>query len=99
MALLFRDLPDIDRHANGTMPAGLWLAGFTNMGVQMPPALRTAMRMRFGLQLDRHRDQAAVPHPALGDQTVREVADVISTAAQHRYFKATIVIEMHVHRG
>jgi hypothetical protein len=54
------------------------------------------MRMRVvaGAKLDRHDDDAAVAHAALGDHVVGEVPHLAGLALEHGDLHAAVVVEM-----
>lgn len=67
-------------------------------------AMAMAMRMRVSAstasrRLGRHAHELAVTHPALGDDVLAEMLDVIAFPSEHRHFEAGVMIEMHMQRG
>jgi hypothetical protein len=51
-------------------------------------------------RVDRDRDESDLPmrDAAFGDDGAREILDRLGFASEHGHFKATVVIEMDVHR-
>ena len=71
------------------------------MGVFMPmtvPMPVIAVGVRDDADVGRDQMQLAVPHAALGHQSVGEVAHRVGAALQHRHLQAGIMVEVDVQR-
>jgi hypothetical protein len=64
----------------------------------MAACARGAMGVNFTAFLYRDRQQPAITHPSLGNYLVRDGLNISIAAFKDRYFQATVVIEMHMHR-